>query len=312
VNGWLKQRLLVSLTALLLVFLITFLLIRFLPGDPFLTEQGLPEKSHQALRDHWKLDDAWYQQLFSHVRSIISFDFGTSITYPDRTVKSIIWQALPISIQLGMSSVCLALFLGVSSAVLTSIYDYQTHRVLFFLFTTLLLSMPTFLVAALLQYFVGTEWGWLPVARWGSWEQLILPSLSLALGTGAFLGNLLYVRIQKELDEPYVRFAEAKGLSHAAIILKHVLRNAIIPLLAYLGPFIANVATGSFIIEKIFAIPGLGYWFVQSVGNRDYPLIVALVLLYCSVLLVCVFLSDLAIAWADPRQRTQLYKKAAA
>lgn len=309
---WLKQRLLVSITALLLVFLMTFLLIRFLPGDPFLTEKGLPERSHQALRDHWKLDDVWYVQLASHAKAVLLFDFGDSITYPDRPVKDIIRNALPTSLWLGSVGVCFALVLGLSSAVLISIFSCKSNKVLFLFFTTFLLSMPTFLIAALLQYLIGIELGWLPVARWGTWSQMILPTFSLALGAGAFIANLVYVRIQKELDEPYVRFAEAKGLSHTTIILKHVLRNAIVPLLAYLGPFIANVVTGSFIIEKIFAIPGLGYWFVQSVGNRDYPLIVALVLLYCTALLFCVFLSDLAIAWADPRQRTQLLKKATA
>lgn len=309
---WLRQRLIVSFIALLCVFVLTFLLILILPGDPFLTEQGLPEESYQTLRKHWNLDAPWHEQLYSHFRSIITFDFGTSLTYTDRSVKSIINQALPISLSLALNVVVISLLIGFSSALITCIFSKKIVKTLFFLTTTLLLAMPTFLIAALLQYVVGIEFGLLPVARWGTWQQAVLPTLSLALGTGAFIGNLIYVRLQKEMEEPYARFAEAKGLSHSTIVIKHALRNAIVPLLAYLGPFIANIATGSFIVEKIFAIPGLGYWFVQSIGNRDYPLIIALVLLYCSALLVCVILSDLAIVWADPKQRTQLYKDAIA
>lgn len=306
--AWLKQRLIITAFALMGVFLLSFFLMRFLPGDPFLSERDLPKESYLEMRRHWKLDSPWYVQLKDNALAMVQLNLGRSISYPDKNVKDIIAHAFPVSLKLGLFSLGLAVAFGVATAFCAVLWKYGPKAYPFF--TTLLISMPSMLVGTLLQYVFAIDLEWLPVARWGSFQQMILPGITLAICPGAFLGKLLYVRIQSELKEPYARFAISKGLSKPAVILKHVIRNASPPALAFLGPLVANIATGTFIVEKIYAIPGLGMWFVNSISSRDYPLMTGLIMFYSITLLVCVFLSDLAAIWADPRQRSRVFLEA--
>lgn len=307
-KNWLFQRLMMTVLALFAVLIFTFFLMRLLPGDPFLTEQSLPEESYIKLKKHWGLDKPIPEQFIQYMKVLGKGDLGTSMAYPDRKVSEIIVQALPISAFLGFFSLCIALGCGLGTAILITLWNKNRTSYSYLLLTTFAISTPTFLSGALFQYCFAIEGAWFPVARWGSWQQAVLPIATLAFTPAAFMGRLLYLRINSELKEPYVRFAESKGLSEHAILFRHVLRNACSPMLAYLGPFTANIVTGSFIVEKIYAIPGLGQWFVTSVTQRDYPLIISLALLYCVILMTCVLIGDLASAWANPVQRRALFQ----
>ncbi len=286
------------------VFFLTFFLIHFLPGDAFLNEQSLPEASYNELRHHWQLDEPLSVQLSHYLGLIVQGDFGRSMVYPDWTISEIILNSLPISAFLGFCALCVAVLLGIGTALLATLWRHDLYLVI----TTCIVSMPVFLVGALFQYLFAIEWEWFPVARWGSWQQMVLPVMTLAIAPGAFMGRLLYVRLRAELKEPYARFVESKGLSDYAILFRHAFRNACSPVIAYLGPLTAQIATGSFVVEKIFAIPGLGQWFVLSVMSRDYPLIIAIALLYSLILMTCVLLSDLAALWINPRYRHALFR----
>lgn len=307
-KSWLLRRLFLTLWAFGGVLLLTFFLTRFLPGDPFLSEQSLPNESYLRLKSHWGLDKDLLSQFMHYVTSMAKGDLGTSMSYPDRSVKAIITHAFPVSAMLGLCSLCLAIVLGLGSALIAISCKKKNGLDVYLLLTTAAVSIPTFLSGALLQYFCAIEWGWLPVARWGSWEQAVLPAFTLALAPAAFMGRLFFVKLTNELKEPYARFAESKGLSNSSILFKHALRNACAPVLAYLGPLTAHIATGSFIVEKIYAIPGLGQWFVLSVANRDYPVITSLALLYSIILMACLLASDLAAAWANPLHRRALFQ----
>ena len=288
------------LIALFVIITLTFALMKALPGDPFSDEKALPKEIHAALRKHYGLDDPWYQQYSRYVTSILRWDLGPSFRY-NRTVNEIINEGFPVSAMLGMEALLLAICGGVLLGTLSAIHKgrWQDHAVL--LFAALCISVPSFLLGSLLQYILGLKWGLFPIARWGSFWHTILPALSLAALPCAFITRLTRVNLIEVLKQDYIKTARAKGMSEGRIIIVHALRNALLPVLTYLGPLTTNILVGSFVVEKIFAIPGLGQWFVNSVLNRDYTVIMGTTVFFSLILMVLVFSVDLAYGWLDPR-----------
>ncbi len=280
---------------------LTFILIHTLPGDPFNDEQALPAQTKHALRQHYGLEDPWYIQYGRYLKSTIQWDWGPSFRFKDRSVTTIIQEGFPISALLGTEALAIALSAGIFMGTIAALKHGAWPDQMVLCLAALCVSIPSFLLASSLQYALGLKLGWLPIARWGSWQQSIMPAIALAAFPCAFITRLVRTNLIEVLQQDYIRAARAKGLSESRIVFKHALRNALLPLLSYVGPLAANILVGSFVVEKIFAIPGLGQWFINSILNRDYTVIMGTTVFYSLILLTATFAVDVLSSFLDPR-----------
>lgn len=293
------------LLSLGMIITATFVMMKAIPGDPFSDEQALPREIHQSLRDHYGLNDSLEKQYVRYLKSAATFDFGPSFRYKDRTVNSIIMDGFPVSAILGLEALFIAVTLGVTLGAAAALSKRQWEDHFFMGVTTLSISIPSFILATLLQYIFALKMGWLPLARWGSFWHTLLPALSLAALPTAFIARLTRANLVHVMQQDFIKTARAKGLTVMQVLVRHSLPNALTPLLPYLAQLSANILTGSFIIEKIFGIPGLGQSFVVSVQNRDYSTIMGVTIFYSMILLLFLLIADLLHRWMDPRlQRT--------
>lgn len=297
------QKLLEMGVTLLLVVTLTFFLMKAIPGDPFTDEQALLPEIHQALLKHYGLSDPWPEQYLRYLKALVHGDLGPSFRYAGRSVNTIIAQGFSVSATLGLAALALALTSGISIGVFTAFRKDQWPDIAFKIFTALALSIPSFLIAALLQYTFALRLGLFPVARWGSFMQAILPTIALAALPAAFISRLVRASMLETLHQNFIKTAISKGLSKTAILFRHILPATLAPLLSYFGQLAANILVGSFIIEKIFGIPGLGQWFVSSVNNRDYTVIMGITVFYSIILITCLFIAECLASWLDPRLR---------
>lgn len=298
--------------SLLITFFIiisaTFFLMKLIPGDPFHDEKALPKEIHNSLKEHYGLNAPLHEQYIKYLISAIKWDFGPSFKYKDRSVNDIINEGFPVSLLLGLEALFIALTMGVAIGTMGALnYNkwLDTSAIIFMVFC---ISIPNFAIATLLQYFIAIKLEFLPVARWGTFAHTLLPAISLAILPGAFIGKLIRRQMIDVLQEDYIKTAKAKGLSDKEVLFKHVLRNSLLPVVAYLGQLTANILVGSFVIEKIFAIPGLGQWFVKSVINRDYTAIMGLTIFYSLLLLSSVFIFEMISTLIDPRIKDNFSK----
>lgn len=282
---------------------LTFFLMKSVPGDPFSEEQTLRHDMQESLNQQYRLHLPVWMQYWDYLSHLLKGELGESFKYPGRSVNSIIQESFPISAQLGLQAFFMALLFGIGLGTLSALYSQLWQDRLILIFTTTGISIPSFILAALLQYSLAIYFPLFPLARWGTFAQTILPSLALSAAPMAFIARLTRAGLLEILQTDYIKLAKAKGLPLKYWLWRHALRNALLPVLSYLGPLLANVLVGSFIIEKIFSIPGLGQWFVNSVANRDYSLIMGLTLFYSFILLSAVFLVDLLYGTWDPRIR---------
>ncbi len=274
-----------------------------IPGDPFAQDKAIPEEILKALHAHYGLDQPLWIQYIQYLQGLCQGDLGPSFKYQGRLVQDIIRDGFPISCYLGFQSLFIALIGGIACGSLAAFKHGRWQDHLMMVVAVLGISIPSFILATYLQYLFAMKLGWLPVARWGSFAQTILPSLSLAAMPLAFIARLIRANMVEVLGQDYIYTAKAKGLNSLQIFWKHALKNAMLPIISFLGPLTAAVLTGSFAIEKIFGIPGLGSWFVLSITNRDYTVIMGTTIFYSALLLFCVFIVDLLYCWIDPRIR---------
>lgn len=303
--NYLIKKGLILLGSLLTVITITFFLMHSIPGDPFTNDQVIPEEVLKTLHHHYGLDQPLFTQYLNYLDSILHFDFGPSLKYPGRTVNQIIGQTFPISLSLGIEALFISIVAGIAFGAIAALQHLQWGDRLAMLLVILGISVPSFLLGTFLQYFLAIKLDLLPVARWGSFSHTIMPALSLAAFPMAFIARLTRANMIEVLQQDYIVTAKSKGLNSFQIIRRHVIRNALIPVIAYIGPLIAAIFIGSFTIEKIFGIPGLGQWFVASISNRDYTVIMGVTILYTTILLVSVFLVDLVSFWLLPGPKGQ-------
>ncbi|CRX38170.1 ABC transporter permease [Estrella lausannensis] len=291
------------LITLLFLLTATFSLMKAIPGDPFSDEKGMPKEVYEASVKRYGLDKPYLTQLGYYLGSVLTFDFGLSIMTPERSVNAIIKDSFPVSLTLGLSALFLAiggglLFGGISAAVENRALDSITITA-----TTLLVAIPNFCVAILLQYTLSVKLGVLPLARWGTLSHAVLPTLALSLFPMAYLTRLIRANISEVRSLAFVKTAYAKGLSPFHVASRHIIPNALLPAVGYLGQLAANIIVGSFVIEKIFSIPGIGGALVKSVLGRDYPAIMGLTAFFAYILFASVFASDLLAYLLDPRIR---------
>lgn len=290
--------------SLFVVVTVTFFLMKALPGDPFTQAQGLPFDIVQSLRKIYGLDAPLATQYIHFMKASLTWDYGPSMVYHDRLVTDIILQGFPISATLGLEAIVLAILVGIPLGILSALYHTswldRTTQIL----AACAISIPNFVVATLLQYTLALQWHLFPVARWGTLSHTVLPTLALAALPMAFLMRLTRSNMLEILEQDFIKTARMKGLREWDVIVRHGLRNACLPLLSYLGPLFASVLVGSFVIERIFGIPGLGQCLVTGVANRDYTVIMGVTVFCSAILLAVIFVVELLYGVVDPRIRS--------
>lgn len=295
------NRLATSLVSLWVVITLTFILMHAIPGGPFNSEKALRPEIQANINARYHLNDPLPTQYFNYLKNLVRFDFGPSYSSRGRSVNDIIRDGLPVSVTLGLFSLLIAVGIGVPAGILAALRQNKWQDSLVMFLAILGVSVPNFVMATLLQYFLGFKLRILPTALWGTPQQIILPAIALSAFTMAFVARLIRSSMLESLTQDYVRTAKAKGLGEAAVVLKHTLKNALIPAIAVLGPLTAGLLTGSFVIEQIFTIPGLGRYFVLSIYNRDYPTIMGVTIVDTVLILAISFICDIVYAFVDPR-----------
>ncbi len=296
-----RKKIILFALSLWSVATITFFLMHSIPGDPFTTEQALPKEILQSMQAHYGLDKPLFVQYMQYMKGLLTLSLGPSLKYQDRQVMDVILEGFPISFCLGLEALFISVTLGLILGALSAIFHGRWQDKALMVFSVLGLSIPSFILATFLQYIFSMKLSLLPVARWGSFSHTILPAISLAALPTAFIARLSRASMIEVLEQDYIQTARSKGLPTFLIVTRHVLRNALLPVIAYLGPLSASILTGGFAVEKIFGIPGLGQWFVISIANRDYTVIMGLTLFYSVFLLTAVLLMDIISSFLDPR-----------
>ncbi len=300
---YLLNRLLTSVLTLWLVITITFILMHAIPGGPFTRERVLPTSIKANIEERYHLNDPLWKQYCDYLRNLAKGDLGPSYKYPGLTVNKIIANGFPVSVRLGLVSLAIMLLIGIPAGVISALKQNKWPDHLAMFFTTLGIALPNFVLATLLIYVVGVKLAWLPTSRWTSWKSVVLPAIALSGYFTAYIARLTRTSMIEVLQQDYIRAARARGLPEGIVVYKHALKNALIPVITYLGPITAGVLTGSFVVEKIFAIPGLGYHFVTSIGNRDYTTILGVTVFYAAFLVAMNLVVDIVYGIVDPRIR---------
>ena len=301
------QRFFMMIVTILIIATLTFFLMHAIPGSPLDSDRTTNPAIQANLEKFYKLDQPLTSQYVSYLKSIITFDFGPSIKKPNETVNSLISRGFPISFELGMVTILVAVISGVILGTLAALRHNGVIDYLAMTFAVVGISLPNFILATLvIQVFAG-ELGWFPAATWQSPMHMVLPTLALATGPMAIIARLTRSSMLEVLTQDYIKMAKAKGLKPWKIITRYALRNAMMPVVTIMGTMLASILTGTFVIEKIFAIPGMGKYFVESINNRDYPVIMGTTVFYSAFLVVMLFLVDIVYGILDPR--IKLHKK---
>jgi oligopeptide transport system permease protein len=300
----LLKRFVHGLIVLWVVATLTFLLLRLAPGGPFDSDRKLPPEVIANLEAKYHLDEPVWQQYLRYLAGIAQGDFGPSYKYLDRGVTEIIADTLPTSALLGALAVFFALFVSFPTGLLAAYYRNSIIDRFCMFLATLGISLPNFILGALLIWAIALKFGWLYAARWDQWSSAILPMITLGAAPAAYLAALLRSTLIDTFGEDFVRTARAKGLRESTVVVKHALCHSLIPVLTVMGPLAAALLTGSFVVEFVFAIPGMGRFFITAVTDRDYPLIMAVTLVYTAILVSANFLVDVLYGYVDPRIRT--------
>jgi ABC-type dipeptide/oligopeptide/nickel transport system permease component len=302
--AYIVRRVVWTVPVVLLVILMTFVLMRQIQGNPFRkTERAVPAAVQANLERKFNLDKPWYVQYALYAKGVVTFDLGPSLVLRDRTVNDIVKEQFPRSIELGLYAFAWAILLGVPAGVVAALrpnsrFDYGSM-----FFSNLGFALPNFLVATLLIYFVALKWGFLPTSGWLSWKHKLLPSFTLGLVPTAYFARLVRGTMLETLQQDYVRTARAKGLRFRRVVLVHVLRNSLIPVVTAAGPLLGYIITGSFVVENIFAVPGIGRYYVTAVSARDYSVVMGLTVLLAIIVIVANLVVDILYGILDPRTR---------
>ena len=296
-------RLAQGIPVLLVVASVTFALLRFLPGGPFDREKALPPEILRNIEARYHLDEPVFKQYLRYLADLARGDLGPSYKYVGRDVVQILREAFPVSVKLGVAALALACVGGICAGLVAAMYRGSGLDRGLMLLALLGVSVPSFVLGAALVLGVGLWLGWLPAALWEGPLYAVLPAITLAALPTAYIAQLTRTSVIDVIDLDHVRTARAKGLSELRVHLRHVLRNALLAVVTYFGPLLAVLLTGSFVVEHIFAIPGIGRFFVTAVTNRDYPLVLGVTLLYGLLVVLANLAVDLLYAWLDPRIR---------
>ena len=299
------KRLLGAIPTLALIIVLSFLLTRLAPGGPFDDEQAVPPEIRANMEAAYGLDQPLPVQLGRYVSGLLRGDFGPSYKFKDFSVTELIAAGLPVSLQLGGWSLLVAILAGIPLGTLAAMRHNRVADHVIMAVAVVGIAVPVFVVAPLAALVFGVHLGWLPVAGWapGEWRDMLLPTLTLALPVVAYVARLTRGSMLETLRSPFVRAARARGVPGSRVVWRHALPAALTPVVSYLGPAAAAVLTGSLVVETIFGLPGMGRHLVQGALNRDYTLVMGMVIVYGSFMIALNLLVDIAYAWLDPRVR---------
>lgn len=301
--GLIFRRALSAIPVLWIVASVTFLLVRIVPGGPFDADKNLPPEIVANIKAKYHLDKPVIEQYLLYMTRLAHGDLGVSYKYVDRTVNDILANAFLVSLQLGAMSLTLAVLVGVPLGTIAAVRRGERYDIVSMLFSTLGISLPSFVVGAIMIFVFGIWLKILPVALWESPRHIFLPAITLAVSPTAYLARLTRASVLEVLEKDWVRTARSKGLSEQMTIFRHVLRNALVPVATVLGPLTAILITGSFVVEYIYAIPGMGRFFITAVTNRDYDLIMGATLVFAVILILANTIVDILYQVLDPRIR---------
>ncbi|MDB9970959.1 ABC transporter permease subunit [Porticoccaceae bacterium] len=300
------NRLLQAIPVLLIVISATFMLVHSAPGGPFSADKAVPPEVIKALEAQYKLDQPMWKQYVSYLGDVLQGDFGPSFKYSGRTVNELIAAGIPATAELALYAMLVALIIGVSAGVAAAMRPNTLQDYVPMSAAMLGICMPSFLLGPLLVLIFGIYLEWLPVSGWGDMPgDKIMPSITLGTGYAAYIARLSRGGMLEVLSQDYIRTARAKGLSEPVIIFKHAMRGGLIPVVAFLGPAFAGLLGGSFVVETIFQIPGLGRFYVQAAFNRDYTMILGMTIFFATLIILFNLLSDMLTIWLDPKLRQQ-------
>lgn len=295
------KRLGMTVITLFLVILFTFMLMHSVPGGPFTSDKELPKAVEEALNAKYKLNDPLYVQFFDYLKGLARFDLGPSFKYQGKTVNEFIEKGFPVSGKLGLITIIFVLIASIPMGIIAALKNGRWQDMLIMAFATLGVTIPSFVIATMLMYVFSYKLSWVPTFGLDTWKGYILPVIALGGYSLSFMARLMRSSLLEVLGQDYIRTARSKGISEFKVIVRHALRNALIPLVTILGPTIANLVTGSFVIEKIFALPGMGVHYVSSITNRDYTAIMGITIFYAAFLIAMVFIVDIFYCLIDPR-----------
>lgn len=290
-----------SIVTIWAVITITFVLMHSVPGNPFRKEGKMPAVIYENLQKKYGLDKPRFEQYTIYLGNILKGDLGDSMKSRVETVNDMVKRGFPVSATIGAEALLIALIFGPLLGVIAALYQNKFPDYLAMVIAIIGISVPSFIMGTLFIQFIAKNVPGIPIGGWGTFAHTILPSVALASMPMATMARLMRSSMLEVLNQDYIKTAQSKGLKRSAVILKHAVRNAILPVVSALGTIVSNLVVGSFVIEKIFGIPGLGYFFVSSISNRDYPLIMGTTIFYAIILVTMLFIVDLAYMAIDPR-----------
>jgi len=297
------KRSLIALITIWIIVTVTFFLMHSIPGDPFTNEKRISPEIMQNLNAKYGLDKPLITQYGIYLKNLVKGDLGDSMKYKNRSVNSMLADGFPISARLGLMATAVGAGLGIMFGIIAALNRAKAFDYFIILLAVVGVSVPGFVFAALFQYWFGVKLQWLPVARWGTAAHYVLPVGALGFGMIAYIARMMRTSMLDVLGQDYIRTAKAKGLSKHVVVWRHAIRNAILPIVTIIGVMIAGVVVGTFVIERIFAVPGMGKYFVQSIQQNDYTVILGTTIFYAVILVVMMFVIDLFYGIVDPRIR---------
>jgi len=298
---YLFKRIVMAIITVWTIITITFVLMHSVPGNPFRKEGKMPAVIYQNLQKKYGLDKPLPEQYVIYMGNIVQGDFGDSMKSRTETVNDMIERGFPVSATIGVQALIIAVFMGPLLGVIAALYQNKWPDYLSMIFAIIGISVPSFVMGTIFIQFLARNIEGLPIGGWGTFAHTILPSMALAMMPLATMARLMRSSMLEVLNQDYIKTAKSKGLKASTVIIKHAVRNAVLPVVSSLGTIVSNLLVGSFVIEKIFGIPGLGYFFVKSIIDRDYPLIMGTTVFYAIILVIMLLLVDLAYMVIDPR-----------
>lgn len=297
------KRFLEMIPVLFVIATLTFFMVRLAPGGPFTTEKSIPPEIQKKLEAFYGLNKPLFQQYLDYMGNLLKGDLGPSFKYATWSVNELIWSAFPVSLELGCYGLAIALTLGLGAGIIASLRQNSAADHISMSLAMLGICVPTFVIGPLLILVFGLALGWVNASGWDFPRDRILPSLTLGFFYAAYIARLARGGMLEILNQEFIRTARAKGASPKRVILKHALKGGLLPVVAFLGPAVADIITGSFVVETIFQVPGLGRFFVTAAFNRDYTMVLGTVLFYAVLIILLNLVVDIVQVWLNPRLR---------
>ena len=297
---YILKRIVITLATLLVLITAVFFLVRLMPGDPFASEK-MPPDVKANLEAYYGLDKPMIVQYFTYMGQLLKGNMGYSMVYSNKTVNDIVASTFPYSADLGIRALCFAVFFGITLGIIAALRRGKPLDYGCILIAIVGTSVPDFIMGSLLQYFFGVQWKILPVAQYTTWKHTILPAIAVGFYSLASISRYMRTSMLEVISQDYIKTAKSKGISNFRITWKHQIRNAIMPVVTMMGPLVASVLTGTFVIEAMYVVPGMGKYYVESISTYDYTIVLGITVFYGAFLVICNTIVDILYGFIDPR-----------